>query len=334
MPIAKAPEAVVTKTGQTIILNYCRKCMKNRPVKDFYEFSDAGFIDSNGLFSVCKDCVQGLYDKLYAENGSIEKTLHKLCTSLNIRYSNEAADATKLHINTLLQSGKNVNAIFSIYKMKLLSINKSMDKSKAEDLTYDDVGTIFVSEAINTKEIPIPEDVLIFWGKDVAKTDIEFLETQYTNFKQTHKADTYAEIVLLKQVCYTMLDIKKARMAALDTSDLVKELQNLMKNLAISPNAINANNADKGVECFGLWIQDIEREEPAQWLRTDPRGDIYRDVANVEEYFQKYIVRPLKNFILNSKDFNVGDDELEDDSLPTLDESVKYNEIDDGKIED
>jgi len=77
---------------------------------------------------------------------------------------------------------------------------------------------------------------------------------------------------------------------------LVKELQELMIHLAISPNAVNAANADKGLETFGLWIEDIEKEEPAQWLSTDPRGDMYRDVGNVEEYFQKIRGKTFKKF--------------------------------------
>jgi len=336
MPIVKPPEAVITKTGQTVTLNYCRKCMKLLPAKEFYECSDMGFIDSNGLMSVCKDCIQKIYDELLAVNGSMEKTIHKECMSLNIRFSNEAVSATKEHINTLLQNGKNVNAIFGIYKQKLLATKKSMDKRGMEDATYEDVGTIFTSEAIDTKEIPIPEDVIAFWGKGLAKGDIEFLETQYANFKQTHKADTYAEIVLLKQVCYTMLDIKNARAQNDDTSDLVKELQNLMKNLAISPNAVNSANSGKAMDTFGLWIQDIEKSEPAQWLKTDPRGDMYRDVGNVEEYFQKYIVRPLKNFILASKDFNVDDEEIDNEELATMTavDELNIKLIDDGEIED
>ena len=309
--------------------------MKSLPPEKFYEAVDCGVIDKNGLLSVCKNCIQILYDESFQKTQSMEKSIHFLCTSLNIKFSNESASAAKLHIQTLLDNGKNVNSVFGIYKQKLISVQKTMDKSLTEDLTYSDVGTIYTSEAQNLKEIPIPQDVLTFWGKDLKRDDIEFLETQFTNFKQTHKSDTYAEIVLLKQVCYTMLDIKTARATTPpgDTSDLVKELQTLMKNLAISPNAINAANADKGLETFGLWKADIEREEPAQWLSTDERGDMYRDVGNVEEYFQKYFVRPLKNFITGSKDFNVEEGDKDEDELVLTDEeTAKFEGIDDGEI--
>jgi len=310
--MAKKSTPVVTKTGVTIETCYCRKCMNTLPAGEFFDSSDNGLIDSNGKFSVCKNCIQDIYDTLYAENQSMEKTIHKMCIVLNLKFSNEAVDAAKKHIQTLIDNGKNTKAVFSIYKMKIMATNTSMEKNIAQDDGYEDVGTIFVSEIDDPKKLPIPTSVLDFWGRDIPRDDIEYLEHEYANFKQTHSTETYAEIVLLKRVCYTLLDIKLARVNNDDTVKLVKELQELMKSLNVSPDKTSSNSANaKDIDAFGLWIQDIEKEEPAQWLLTDPRGDIYRDVGNVEEYFQKYIVRPLKNLITGSKDFNVDDDEVE-----------------------
>lgn len=302
-------------------LIYCRKCTKQLPGKDFYDAVDNGLVDTNGKMSVCKTCVQILYDFIYNETGTMEKTIHRLCILLNIRYSNEAADATKKHIQTLLDNGKNVNAIFSVYKSKLVAINKSMDKSITEYEGYEDTGTIFVEKQINTKEIPVPQEVVDFWGNEFTRDEIRFLETQYANFKQTHKADLFAEIVLLKEICYAMLKIKNLRAANdPDIVGAVTALRMLMKDSALTPKEAKSGGQNSGLDTFGLWIQDIERDEPAQWLKNDPRGDMYRDVNNVEDYFQKYIVRPLKNFILGSKDFNVEDEAIFDDEDYTLED--------------
>lgn len=311
-------------------LIYCRKCTRNLSSEKFYDAVDNGLVDTNGKMSVCKECVQKLYDDLYPETQSMEKTVHKLCIILNIRFSNEAMDATKKHIQTIMESGKMVTSIFGIYKMKLVATNKSMDKSIAQYEGYEDIGTIFTEKQINTKEITIPQDVVEFWGRELPRGDIEYLENQYTNFKQTHVADTYAEKMLLRQVCITMLDIKQARANQDDTTKLVKELQDLMKSLTISPNVANSANAPKGSDTFGQWIADIEREEPAQWLKEDPRGDMLRDVGNVEEYFQRYFVRPMKNFIQGSKDFNVDDKEAEDFDIDPS-EIDNFAHIDDGE---
>ena len=313
--------------------NYCRKCTKILPEGHFYDASDGGFIDTNKKLSVCKECIIKLYDESYEQTQSMEKTLHKLCISLNIKYFNEAVDATRAHITTLIDSGKNVRSIFGIYKTKLLATQKSMDKNALADMSYEDVGVIFEEREIEIDEIPIPEEVRAFWGKDLANSDIHFLEEEYKNFRTTHKADTYAQVVLLKQVCYTMLEIKKQRKSDEGNTDkLVKELQSLMSNLAIAPKDVKSTGTNKGEEAFGLWIADIERSEPAQWLTSDPRGDAYRDVANVDKYFKEYIVRPLRNFILQSRDFNVNEDEdNEKDLFYDDEERTVFIPFDDGE---
>jgi hypothetical protein len=288
---------------------YCRKCMKVLSADNFYNAYDGMIIDKNGKFSVCKKCIGDLYDYFYQQYESMEKTTHRMCQALNVRFTNEALDATKAHIQTLIDNGKNVSAIFSIYLMKLTATKKSMDKGGINDFQYEDVGTIFTEKQVDIKKIPIPQDVIEFWGNDIPEEDVLFLEKEFAEFKQTHSTDTRAEVVLLKQVCFNLLDIKKERLAGNNTIKLVKELQELMTKLAISPNVAKANALNAGGDSFGQWIADIEREEPAQWLKSDPRGEIYRDVGNTEEYFQKYIVRPLRGFITGSRDFNVDENE-------------------------
>lgn len=286
---------------------YCRRCQEILPVGNFYDCTDSGFIDKNLKMSVCKNCVNEIYDELYSETKSIEKTLHKMCTSLNVKFSNEAVSATRANIDTLVENGKTARSIFGIYKSRLLSAQKTMDKNALKDMTYEDVGTIYTQEEVNLPEIAIPQTVIDFWGMQFPREDIIFLEREYTNFKQTHKADTYAEIVLLKEVCYTILDIRNKRLNGDNTDKEQKTLQDLMKNLTITPNTTK-DVGSKDEQILGLWIKDIEENEPAEWLKTDPRGDMYRDVGNVEQYFEKFLVRPLKNFILNSRDFNIDDD--------------------------
>jgi hypothetical protein len=241
----------------------------------------------------------------------MEKSLYKMCTSLNVKFSNEAVSATKEHINTLLENQKQVHAVFGIYRLKLLATQKTMNKNSLADQSYEDVSVIFTDKQINTKETVIPAEVLEFWGTDLSKEDILFLEREYTKFKQTHVSSSYTETTLFQQICFTLLDIKKARANADNTDKLMKTLQDLMGNLNITPKTANANNTNsESDEAFGLWILDIEKEEPAQWLKTDPRGDMYRDVANVEQYYKDFVVRPLKNLIQGSKDFNVDDAEV------------------------
>ena len=85
-----------------------------------------------------------------------------------------------------------------------------------------------------------------------------------------------------------------------------------MKSLAISPNIANTANANKSTEAFGLWIKDIEELTPAEW---HDKHELFKDMDNLNQYFEDYFVRPIRNFITGSRDFNVqedGDIQLQD----------------------
>lgn len=286
---------------------YCRKCMKFLPERNFYKAVDKKRVDTNGKISVCKNCAQEIYDELFKETPVMEKVIHTMCTTLNVAFINNAVDATKAHIDTLTDSGKNVKAIFSIYLQKLVAVNPTMDKSADVDMTYVDVGTVYTDKQFDIKESPIPKDVLDFWGRQYPEEDIRFLEKEYTNLKTTHVVKTYAEITLAKQVCFTVLDIEKVRSgkAEGDMTKMLRSVQDLMKSLDIAPNVANTNTASEDDETFGMWIKDIEKSEPARWLKDNPQYGIYRDIDNIDKYYKDYVVRPLKNFITESRDFNV-----------------------------
>lgn len=292
---------------------YCRKCMRFLPERNFYKAVDKKRVDTNGKISVCKRCAQNIYDELFEETPVMEKVIHTMCTTLNVAFINNAIDATKAHIDTLMNSGKNVRAIFSIYLQKLVAVNPSMDKSADVDMTYTDVGTIYTDKQFDIKESPIPKDVLSFWGDKTSEEDIRFLEKEYTKLKTTHIVKTYAEETLAKQVCYSVLDIENTRMEGEDVTKMVTSLQTLMKSLDISPNVANTAGLSEDEETFGLWIKDIERSEPAQLLKNSPEYGIYRDIDDIEKHYRDYIVRPLKNFITESRDFAV--EEVESQGL-------------------
>lgn len=309
---------------------YCRKCMKTLPIKNFYQAVDAGEIDSSGYMSVCKPCMHLLYDSIFEETQSIEKSIHKMCITLNIKYVESAVEATKTHLNTMLKNGTALSPTFGVYKAKLVSMRKSMDKSKVEKMTYEDVGTVFVSAVQDFANAEVPLELKKKWGDNYDFKQIEFLENEYSNFKQTHKGDTYTETVLLKRVCYNLLEDKMNRdgTASKDSkskSGSIKELRELLDTLAMSPKlALAAANAGHDLDCFGEWIKDIERYEPAEWLETDNR-EMFRDVTDTDKYFKEYMVRPLNNLISMSKDFNIDDNKLENE------DNDPFSEITDGE---
>ena len=325
-------KSTITSDGIEIKESYCRKCMKILPVSSFYQSVDGGMVDSNNLLSVCKDCCQILYDDEFHKTGSMEKSIHKLCQRLNIKFSQEAIESTKIHLETQTGNGVNSSSPFSTYKSKLISGKRSMNKALPESMEYEDVAVIYIEKPVSDpNEIPVPSELKRIWGDNYKFKEIQYLESQYAEFKKTHKVDSQAGITLLREVCHKLMDIKRAREAdpPESTEKDVKQLQELLKNLAISPYVVSANAGDdKASRRIGTAIEDIERYEPIEWLKKDGKKySMLRDVDNIEEYYQNYFVRPLKNSITGSRDFNLISDKNTD--LDDVDADAIMNDTED-----
>lgn len=332
MPKSRRLKKVLTKTGESVSEQYCRKGMHIKRADEFYAAVDT-MVDASGLFSVCKSCCNDMFDGFYKAEGSIEVATLKMCRSLNLKYSEEAIQAALSQIETMKARGNENTPFFGLYKFKLTTASSDVPIAdrKHMDLTYQEITNITVSgKKLEDDAFEGAGNLKEFWGTD-NEEDIKFLQNEYLDFKRTHKLDSHVEIVLLKQVCYKILDIDKARKNNGKNVDAhIKGLQALMKGLAISPDMMNAANSGTSLDTFGQWIEDIEKSEPAEWLEENAHN-LYKDVDDTDGYFKKYFLRPLKNFITQSKDFNIEDDEVKDDDLDSwesLNESLSLSEED------
>lgn len=284
---------------------YCRKCQKIKSDKDFYKAIDET-IDSNGFFSLCKGCIGETYKKiLEIEHGSINLAVLFLCKKLNVLYSEDAISSTIKHFETTNWSE---DKFYGVYLAKLRA-NSGLAGFSFPDLTYkDNVVVNNTNKDVNIEEdSQTYEELESFWGTN-KKEDLEFLERNFSEFKRSHKVDTYSEVVLTKEVCFKMLEIHKDRLLhdgkANDNS--TKQLMEIMKNLAISPNMVSVANSGKQLDTFGNWIKDIETMRPAEWVEDK---SIYADVDNIEEYGEKYLTSPMRALVIGNREFSLDSQE-------------------------
>lgn len=294
---------IVTKTGIEVDDIYCRKCMRVRPASKFYDATDT-ILDSNGKFSVCIDCVSLIYTG-FLGTSTIEQAIYKTCKILNVVYAPDAIESAFAQIETAKSNGKviNPNEFFGVYKSKIKNVLRYGVKDSTVELTFSepvssDVRIVQKEHEVSAEDM---EYLFDFWGTR-SIDDVQFLEREFAKFKTTHKADTYAEIVLLKEVCYILLKIRQARTENRPTDTHLKALQEVMKNLAISPNLANAASAGKQADSFGAWIKEIENTSPAEWIKDK---SIFKDLDNIEEYAEKFITAPIRAFISGNKDFDL-----------------------------
>ena len=312
----KKVKTTVSKTGVEVETIYCRRCMQHKIPREFWSAVDTE-IDRNGFFSVCSDCCNEMFDSFVISEGSIEAALLTMCRKLNMKYDEAAIESAKKQIETVRASGKAVPSFLSIYKIKLVSTQSSkFDKREPDDLTYQEVTTINVSQDVNTLRNFDPDeidpDVIMFWGEGFETKDYAWLEKTMDEWKKTHRSDTMSEQVLLKEIVMKQFEIKKTREANKPvTSAMLRDLQDLMKTSAVDPSKANQASNGRHNDTFSAFIRMIEENRPAEYYQD---RKLFEDFDGLEQYFLKFISRPLKNFITGSRDFSLEDNDEEEEA--------------------
>jgi hypothetical protein len=286
---------------------YCRKCMTYKTALHFFTATDT-FLDSNKLFSICKECVNEMYDNFLITEGSMEYAILKMCKILNVKYDEHAIESAKKQIDTKSDNGIENPSVFGNYKAKLLMVTRTKigERSTCEDLTFTEL-TKDIVDALPQQNIKDQEYYESVWGKSTGlnQDDYEFLEQEYIRWAGQFGNITHAEETLIRDICHIQNEIRKCRINGefKKVESLIEARQKIMKDGALTPALQNAANSGKNADCFGVWLRDIEQTTPAEWYDQQEK---YKDMDGIQEDIQD-IIRSDRNFITGSRDFGTMD---------------------------
>jgi hypothetical protein len=291
--------------GSTLI--YCRVCQKVKHVSNYFQATDP--LDVNGVMSICKPCISEIYLKHYTFQKNLEIAIYQTCKSVNIRYDENAIASTKVQLITQEKTDDD-STVFGIYKSRLGSTDSKAGGSIA-------AGNLIFSESNNNygddnKEEAVfdeSESVKEFWGEKFTVEEYRFLETELAAWKKSYSCNNRGEEFYLKQICLKILSLQTA---SGKTDNILKSIQQLLKDSALTPAQQTASSSGKGMDTWGSMVKTVEETTPAEYYKDK---ELFKDFDNIGAYIKKYITRPLKNFVTGSRDFNVStDDDVEYDS--------------------
>jgi hypothetical protein len=282
------PKKVLTLDGEVVKQNYCRRCQRILRPDDFYDATDT-MLDRNGKMSVCKECIDDLFNKIFSNTTDVSKTILQLCRALNVAYVPAAIQSTIDHASKMFDKNGNLAPMFGYYKSKMSSI---ATLNQTGILTFSEPGNIPSDAPMTDAEIEGSHDIKQFWGDGLSLEDYQWLEEEFAAW-QTHKIDTRGGLTLIKLAVLKLFDIRKARAEGRDTTALEKSLRDTLGSAALTPATENIANSGKSDEAFGVWLADIENLTPSEWVKDK---SIYKDVDDIHAYGEYHITRPLRNF--------------------------------------
>lgn len=267
--------------------NYCtmqlaKKCKDKDgilAVNEFYKANKNPFY-KNGKFNICKNCLK---EFVYV-NGEFDIANFKSILRIyDIPFF-------KKDLESALKDDKETIGVY----MKNIYLNH-----KEQTWLDGDMDEINSKNALNSEECDI--ESINRWGLGFTSNELQWLEQDYHEWTTHHDCQKLSIQRLVQMICIKELEIRNARQSGKPTDKLEKSLRELMNDTNLTPKTMSAINETDSSKIYGMWVKDIEKEEPAEYFADK---SIYHDYDGIKEYFDRFILRPMKNLLMGSRDFD------------------------------
>lgn len=268
----------------------CTCCGKSKSLSEFY-MSYSPFHKHTGRLPICKKC---LFDYIDDDIDKLIDALRRI----------DRPFKQDLFNSSLEESEKTGTNVISLYFKNLgLSQNRELTWKDSQFEGYSDPSLAVYDD---DEEELTESDLVKIWGKQ-SPEDYAYLENFYREYARYYSTDTPSQVNLYRNIAKVHLQAEKqlAQGRIKEFKDLMELSSKLHNDAGIKPIQSSAMDDAKGVSTYGLWIKEIEENEPCEFFEKKP---VYEDFDKFKKYWENWFVRPFKNIFNLSRDFNVKDD--------------------------
>ena len=245
---------------------------------DFYK--SYSIFEKNGRQHICKDCIK---EFVYDEDGKVDMENFKIILrKLDLPFIKEVFESSVADKNeTVGMYFKNIALNYKTY---------TWDDSDADINEYIDEETHKLTDS----------ELLKKWGKFPLE-DLKWLEADYEDWYANHDCSLLSTRKLIKLICLKELEVQRMKEQGIDTDKKEKALLDLLNSGNLTPRTMQLTNQDESQQAFGVWLRDIEKNRPAEYFEDKK---LYHDYDGIMDYINRFLFRPMKNLISNSRDFD------------------------------
>lgn len=271
------------------------------------------FAANDGRLTVCKTCFSTYYEQLVEFfGGNEEKAIVRMAQIADWYYHDKIlamTERTSSDASRALMYGSKIHLTF-VKKMGTTYLDTVKDQANAYIDSFEDL-----SEKQERDEVGITKAQFARWGPGFEESEYRFLDDHYKSLKETIDTNDVVQDTLAKDLC----EIKLQQLRARNRNDvesfqrLTKLYQDTLRTANIKVKKTDADTANDNQACWGVFIRNVEQYTPADIYQDK---SLFADVDGIKEYLERFVLRPVKNFLLGTrvmdKEFSIsaGDDTL------------------------
>lgn len=257
---------------------------------NFTRCSSPLFQANDKFLTVCDTCLKSMLDQYAKRFGDQDQAIERVCMHFDIYFDIDLLETCQSNDNLLIR--------FKEYCRKCNVVSREGRRTYDEYLASNgDIPSYLMDVKRAEFDGTLDSDVIERWGSGIfTKEDYEALELHYQMLKkQNPNCDSNQEI-FIKDLCV----IKWQQMNAIKNHN-VNDYQKLTQlyhdtfteaGLKVGQEAIEGGDATLGVT-----LETISRYTPEEYYQDQT---LYKDFDGLGEYFQRFILRPLRNLMLST----------------------------------
>ena len=296
----------------------CDKFKKGDSTNFFKGNGDLFRNNINERMCYCKECLGNLFCDRVNRYHSELKALHYVCRIMDVYVD---VDLFTPYLVQAKQGSISYATAFGKYLTK-------MGLTQYNGLTYEDSKPLTektVLEQVAGGKV-VDHNLTRKWGKRYSEDDILFLEEHYAIWDEKVDLAKIEVEKLVIMICKLELQYENAEPGGKLEEGIEKRLLTLMDKANLTPRSMTKINSSDSARVFGVWIRDIENNRPAEFFQDKK---LYEDYDGLLDYFKRFILRPLKNILTGSRDFDEEYNiEVDETFLPNVDDEDEYADLD------
>lgn len=267
----------------------CTRCGSLLAKTQFYK-SNSDLCKYSQKISICKECLNDLYEKYKKELKSDIKALYKLTMQLDIFFDEKLFETSKdKHIES--------NMSLPIYYFSKIGLSqykgKTFGDSSMLDIWSKDKVEIKIEDKKDEKN-KVTKEMIQRWGSTLDKDDYIFLNDKFESLCRSYDTSNPLSIWTYEEISRSYLDMRKA-----DNPQERKQIYETISKMQSDCKMKASQVEDNANEVYSDFIKMVENEEPIPVAHG-----IFADVDNIKKYIIKWFVKPFARSL-----------QLDDDSL-------------------
>lgn len=269
-------------------VKYIRRCTccgtEYNSVTDFLCAPSTPLYRNNGgRMSVCRGCVDALYDRYRDEFGE-EEAIRRICQKFDI-YFNPA----------IVRASKNMGKYKSRMASYISRCNIKMYNGKTYDNTIREEGDLAIQKLEDLEEqqdkskFVVTKQMVHDWGLNFSPSEYEFLENEYNDWSSKCVIAGKSKDALVRDLCIQRLQINKALLdGKIDIyTKMTETFQRTLDRAALTPKIEEANERASEIP-LGVMIKNFEEHDPI----PEPL-DEWKDVDGIAHFYSVYFLGHL-----------------------------------------